>query len=145
MIKLFISTILLFIFIKNLNAAALECDVDDYLIQNLNVISINRVDLEIKPLVSLDEIPPFISIKIDNHFSDRAQSSQLTSKPLKMYISPDVYFYLKPSGNGYMDGFYIIRNGDYVTKLDSYCSVNIFSNYQSDFIQFDKEEPLDEL
>ena len=44
-----------------------------------------------------------------------------------------------------MDGFYIIRNGDYVTKLDSYCSVNIFSNYQSDFIQFDKEEPLDEL
>ena len=145
MIKLFISTILLFIFIKNLNAAALECDVDDYLIQNLNVISINRVDLEIKPLVSLDEIPPFISIKIDNHFSDRAQSSQLTSKPLKMYISPDVYFYLKPSGNGHMDGFYIIRNGDYVTKLDSYCSVNIFSNYQSDFIQFDKEEPLDEL
>ena len=145
MIKLFISTILLFIFTKNLNAAALECDVDDYLIQNLNVISINRVDLEIKPLVSLDEIPPFISIKIDNHFSDRAQSSQLTSKPLKMYISPDVYFYLKPSGNGYMDGFYIIRNGDYVTKLDSYCSVNIFSNYQSDFIQFDKEESLDEL
>jgi hypothetical protein len=145
MIKLFISTILLFIFTKNLNAAALECDVDDFLIQNLNVISINRVDLEIKPLVSLDEIPPFISIKIDNHFSDRAQSSQLTSKPLKMYISPDVYFYLKPSGNGYMDGFYIIRNGDYVTKLDSYCSVNIFSNYQSDFIQFDKEESLDEL
>ena len=145
MIKLFISTILLFIFTKNLNAAALECDVDDYLIQNLNVISINRVDLEIKPLVSLDEIPPFISIKIDNHFSDRAQSSQLTSKPLKMYISPDVYFYLKPSGNGYMDGFYIIRNGDYVTKLDSYCSVNIFSNYQSDFIQFDKEESLDGL
>jgi len=145
MFKLFFSTILLFIFTKNLNAAALECDVDDYLIQNLSVITINSVNLEIKPLVSLDEIPPFISIKIDNHFSDRAQSSQLTSKPLKMYISPDVYFYLKPSGNGYMDGFYIIRNGDYVTKLDSYCSVNIFSNYQSDFIQFDKEESLDEL
>ena len=145
MFKLFISTILLFIFTKTINAAALECDVDDYLIQNLSVITINSVDLEIKPLTSLDEIPPFISIKIDNHFSDRAQSSQLTSKPLKMYISPDVYFYLKPSGNGYMDGFYIIRNGDYVTKLDSYCSVNIFSNYQSDFIQFDKEESLDEL
>ena len=45
MFKLFISTILLFIFTKNLNAAALECDVDDYLIQNLNVISINSVDL----------------------------------------------------------------------------------------------------
>ena len=145
MFKLFINTILLFIFTKTVNAAALECDVDDYLIQNLSVITINSVNLEIKPLVSLDEIPPFISIKIDNHFSDRAQSSQLTSKPLKMYISPDVYFYLKPSGNGYMDGFYIIRNGDYVTKLDSYCSVNIFSNYQSDFIQFDKEESLDEL
>jgi len=145
MFKLFINTILLFIFTKTVNSAALECDVDDYLIQNLSVITINSVNLEIKPLVSLDEIPPFISIKIDNHFSDRAQSSQLTSKPLKMYISPDVYFYLKPSGNGYMDGFYIIRNGDYVTKLDSYCSVNIFSNYQSDFIQFDKEESLDEL
>ena len=62
-----------------------------------------------------------------------------------MNISPDIYFYLKPSGNGYMDGFYIIRNGDYVTKLDSYCSFNILSNYQSDFIHFDKEEPLDEL
>ena len=145
MFKLFINTILLSIFTKTVNSAALECDVDDYLIQNLSVITINSVNLEIKPLVSLDEIPPFISIKIDNHFSDRAQSSQLTSKPLKMYISPDVYFYLKPSGNGYMDGFYIIRNGDYVTKLDSYCSVNIFSNYQSDFIQFDKEESLDEL
>ena len=145
MFKLFINTILLFIFTKTVNSAALECDVDDYLIQNLSVITINSVNLEIKPLTSLDEIPPFISIKIDNHFSDWAQSSQLTSKPLKMYISPDVYFYLKPSGNGYMDGFYIIRNGDYVTKLDSYCSVNIFSNYQSDFIQFDKEEPLDEL
>ena len=145
MFKLFINTILLFIFTKTVNSAALECDVDDYLIQNLSVITINSINLEIKPLVSLDEIPPFISIKIDNHFSDRAQSSQLTSKPLKMYISPDVYFYLKPSGNGYMDGFYIIRNGDYVTKLDSYCSVNIFSNYQSDFIQFDKEESLDEL
>ena len=145
MFKLFINTVLLFIFTKTVNSAALECDVDDYLIQNLSVITINSVNLEIKPLVSLDEIPPFISIKIDNHFSDRAQSSQLTSKPLKMYISPDVYFYLKPSGNGYMDGFYIIRNGDYVTKLDSYCSVNIFSNYQSDFIQFDKEESLDEL
>jgi len=145
MFKLFINTILLFIFTKTVNSAALECDVDDYLIKNLSVITINSVNLEIKPLTSLDEIPPFISIKIDNHFSDRAQSSQLTSKPLKMYISPDVYFYLKPSGNGYMDGFYIIRNGDYVTKLDSYCSVNIFSNYQSDFIQFDKEESLDEL
>jgi len=145
MFKLFINTILLFIFTKTVNSAALECDVDDYLIQNLSVITINSVNLEIKPLVSLDEIPPFISIKIDNHFSDWAQSSQLKGKPLKMNISPDIYFYLKPSGNGYMDGFYIIRNGDYVTKLDSYCSVNIFSNYQSDFIQFDKEESLDEL
>ena len=145
MFKLFISTILLFIFTKNLNSAALECDVDDYLIQNLSVISINTVNLKIEPLVSLDEIPSFISIKIDNHFSDWAQSSQLTGNPLKMNISPDIYFYLKPSGNGYMDGFYIIRNGDYVTKLDSYCSFNILSNYQSDFIHFDKEEPLDEL
>ena len=145
MFKFFIRIFLLFIFAKNLNAAALECDVDNYLIQNLNVISINSVDLEIKSLTSLDKIPPFISIKIDNHFSDWAQSSQLTGKPLKMNISPDIYFYLKPSGNGYMDGFYIIRNGDYVTKLDSYCSFNILSNYQSDFIHFDKEEPLDEL
>ena len=145
MFKLLLSTILLFIFTKTVNAAALECDVDDYLIQNLSVISINTVNLKIEPLVSLDEIPSFISIKIDNHFSDWAQSSQLTGKPLKMNISPDIYFYLKPSGNGYMDGFYIIRNGDYVTKLDSYCSFNIFSNYQSDFIHFDKEEPLDEL
>ena len=43
MIKLFISTILLFIFIKNLNAAALECDVDDYLIQK----HIQKYELEI--------------------------------------------------------------------------------------------------
>ena len=138
MFKLFISTILLFIFTKNLNAAALECDVDDYLIQNLNVISINSVDLEIKPLVSLDEIPSFISIKVDDDFSDRALNSQLSSRLLKMKINSNVHFYLKPTSNGYMDGFYIIRNGDYVTKLDSYCSFNILSNYQSSFIQFEE-------
>ena len=136
MFKLFISTILLFIFTKNLNAAALECDVDDYLIQNLNVISINSVDLEIKPLVSLDEIPSFISIKVDNDFSDRAFNSQLSGRLLKMKINSDIHFYLKPTSNGYMDGFYIIRNGDYVTKLDSYCSFNVLSNFQSSFIQF---------
>ncbi len=138
MFKLFISTILLFIFTKNLNAAALECEVDDYLIQNLNVISINSVDLEIKPLVSLDEIPSFISIKVDDDFSDRALNSQLSSRLLKMKINSNVHFYLKPASNGYMDGFYIIRNGDYVTKLDSYCSFNILSNYQSSFIQFEE-------
>lgn len=138
MFKLFISTILLFIFTKNLNAAALECDVDDYLIQNLNVISINSVDLEIKPLVSLDEIPSFISIKVDDDFSDRALNSQLSSRLLKMKINSNVHFYLKPTSNGYMDGFYIIRNGDYVTKLDSYCSFNILSNYQSSFIHFEE-------
>ena len=136
MFKLFISTILLFIFTKNLNAAALECDVDDYLIQNLNVISINSVDLEIKPLVSLDEIPSFISIKVDDDFSDRAFNSQLSGRLLKMKINSDIHFYLKPTSNGYMDGFYIIRNGDYVTKLDSYCSLNVLSNFQSSFIQF---------
>lgn len=136
MFKLFISTILLFIFTKNLNAAALECDVDDYLIQNLNVISINSVDLEIKPLVSLDEIPSFISIKVDNDFSDRAFNSQLSGRLLKMKINSDIHFYLKLTSNGYMDGFYIIRNGDYVTKLDSYCSFNVLSNFQSSFIQF---------
>ena len=136
MFKLFISTILFFIFIKNLNAAALECDVDDYLIQNLNVIFIKSVDLEIKPLVSLDEIPSFISIKVDDDFSDRAFNSQLSGRLLKMKINSDIHFYLKPTSNGYMDGFYIIRNGDYVTKLDSYCSFNILSNYQSSFIQF---------
>ena len=138
MFKLFISTILLFIFTKNLSAAALECEVDDYLIQNLNVISINSVDLEIKPLVSLDEIPSYISIKVDDDFSDRALNSQLSSSLLKMKINSNVHFYLKPASNGYMDGFYIIRNGDYVTKLDSYCSFNILSNYQSSFIQFEE-------
>jgi hypothetical protein len=138
MFKLFFSTILLFIFTKNLNAAALECDVDDYLIQNLNVISINSVDLEIKPLVSLDEIPSFISIKVDDDFSNRALNSQLSSRLLKMKINSNVHFYLKPASNGYMDGFYIIRNGDYVTKLDSYCSFNILSNYQSSFIHFEE-------
>ena len=138
MLKLFISTILLYILTKNLNAAALECDVDDYLIQNLNVISINSVDLEIKPLVSLDEIPSFISIKVDDDFSDSALNSQLSSRLLKMKINSNVHFYLKPTSNGYMDGFYIIRNGDYVTKLDSYCSFNILSNYQSSFIQFEE-------
>ena len=138
MFKLFFSTILLFIFTKNLNAAALECDVDDYLIQNLNVISINSVDLEIKPLVSLDEIPSFISIKVDDDFSNRALNSQLSSRLLKMKINSNVHFYLKPASNGYMDGFYIIRNGDYVTKLDSFCSFNILSNYQSSFIHFEE-------
>lgn len=138
MFKLFFSTILLFIFTKNLNAAALECDVDDYLIQNLNVISINSVDLEIKPLVSLDEIPSFISIKVDDDFSNRALNSQLSSRLLKMKVNSNVHFYLKPASNGYMDGFYIIRNGDYVTKLDSYCSFNILSNYQSSFIHFEE-------
>ena len=138
MFKLFFSTILLFIFTKNLNAAALECDVDDYLIQNLNVISINSVDLEIKPLVSLGEIPSFISIKVDDNFSNRALNSQLSSRLLKMKIDSNVHFYLKPTSNGYMDGFYIIRNGDYVTKLDSYCSFNILSNYQSSFIHFEE-------
>ena len=138
MFRLFISTILLFIFTKNLSAAALECEVDDYLIQNLNVISINSVDLEIKPLVSLDEIPSYVSIKVDDDFSDRALNSQLSSRLLKMKINSNVHFYLKPASNGYMDGFYIIRNGDYVTKLDSYCSFNILSNYQSSFIQFEE-------
>lgn len=138
MFKLLISTILLFILTKNLNAAALECEVDDYLIQNLNVISINSVDLEIKPLVSLDEIPSYVSIKVDDDFSDRALNSQLSSRLLKMKINSNVHFYLKPASNGYMDGFYIIRNGDYVTKLDSYCSFNILSNYQSSFVQFEE-------
>jgi len=138
MFKLFFSIILLFIFTKNLNAAALECDVDDYLIQNLNVISINSVDLEIKPLVSLDEIPSFISIKVDDDFSNKALNSQLSSRLLKMKINSNVHFYLRPASNGYMDGFYIIRNGDYVTKLDSYCSFNILSNYQSSFIHFEE-------
>ena len=136
MFKLFFSIILLFIFTKTVNSAALECDVDDYLIQNLNVISINSVDLEIKPLVSLDEIPSFISIKVDDDFSDRAFNSQLSGRLLKMKINSDIHFYLKPTSNGYMDGFYIIRNGDYVTKLDSYCSFNVLSNFQSSFIQF---------
>jgi len=138
MFTLFFSTVILFIFTKNLNAAALECDVDDYLIQNLNVISINSVDLEIKPLVSLDEIPSFISIKVDDDFSNRALNSQLSSRLLKMKVNSNVHFYLKPTSNGYMDGFYIIRNGDYVTKLDSYCSFNILSNYQSSFIHFEE-------
>ena len=138
MFKLFFSIILLFIFTKNLNAATLECDVDDYLIQNLNVISINSVDLEIKPLVSLDEIPSFISIKVDDDFSNKALNSQLSSRLLKMKINSNVHFYLRPASNGYMDGFYIIRNGDYVTKLDSYCSFNILSNYQSSFIHFEE-------
>ena len=63
MFKFFISTILLFI-LPNLNAAALECDVDNYLIQNLNVISINSVDLEIKSLTSLDKIPPSFQLRL---------------------------------------------------------------------------------
>jgi len=145
MFKLFISTILLFIFTKNLNSAALECDVDDYLIKNSSVISINTVNLKIKPLVSLDEIPSFISIRVDDVFSDRAFNSQLIGQLLKMKINPNVHFYLKPSGNGYIDGFYIIKSGEFVTKLDTFCSFNILSNYQSDFIHFDEEELLDEL
>ena len=145
MFKLFISTILLFIFTKNLNSAALECDVDDYLIKNSSVISINTVNLKIKPLVSLDEIPSFISIRVDDVFSDRAFNSQLIGQLLKMKINPNVHFYLKPSGNGYIDGFYIIKSGEFVTKLDTFCSFNILSNYQSDFIHFDEEEPSDEL
>ena len=145
MFRLFISTFLLFIFTKNLNAAALECDVDDYLIQNSSVISINIIDLNVKPLISLDEIPSFISIRVDDGFSNRVLNSKLTGQLLKMKINSSVYFYLKPSGNSYMDGFYIIRNNDFVTKLDSFCSFNILSNYQSDFIHFDEEEPLDEL
>ena len=145
MFKLFISTILLFIFTKNLNSAALECDVDDYLIKNSSVISINTVNLKIKPLVSLDEIPSFISIRVDDVFSDRAFNSQLIGQLLKMKINPNVHFYLKPLGNGYIDGFYIIKSGEFVTKLDTFCSFNILSNYQSDFIHFDEEELLDEL
>tara|TARA_Y100000591_G_C21460831_1_gene510743 strand:+ start:182 stop:592 length:411 start_codon:yes stop_codon:yes gene_type:complete len=136
MFRLFISTFFLFIFTKNLNAAALECDVDDYLIQNSSVISINSIDLNVKP---------FISIRVDDGFSNRVLNSKLTGQLLKMKINSSVYFYLKPSGNSYMDGFYIIRNNDFVTKLDSFCSFNILSNYQSDFIHFDEEEPLDEL
>ena len=136
MFKLFISTILLFIFIKNLNAAALECEVDDYSIQNSSVISINIVNFKVEPLVSLDEIPPFISIKVNEHFTDWALSSQKSGKLLKMKIDPNLYFYLKPSGNGYMDGFYIIKSGNLITKLDTYCSFNILSNYQSNFIKF---------
>ena len=127
MFKLFISTILLFIFTKNLNSAALECDVDDYLIKNSSVISINTVNLKIKPLVSLDEIPSFISIRVDDVFSDRAFNSQLIGQLLKMKINPNVHFYLKPSGNGYIDGFYIIKSGEFVTKLDTFCSFNILS------------------
>ena len=75
---------------------------------------------------------------MDDDFSDRALNSQLSSRLLKMKINSNVHFYLKPASNGYMDGFYIIRNGDYVTKLDSYCSFNILSNYQSSFIQFEE-------
>ena len=145
MFKLLLSTILLFIFTKTVNAAALECDVDDYLIKNSSVISINTVNLKIKPLVSLDEIPSFISIRVDDVFSDRAFNSQLIGQLLKMKINPNVHFYLKPSGNGYIDGFYIIKSGEFVTKLDTFCSFNILSNYQSDFIHFDEEELLDEL
>ena len=137
MFKLFFSTILLFILTKNLNAAALECKVDDYLIQNLSVISINSVDLNIKPMASLDEIPSFISIKIDDHFSDRALNSQITGKLLKMTINPNLYFYLKPVDSDYMQGFYITKSGEFVTKLDSYCNFNLLSNYQSSFIHFE--------
>ena len=60
MYKLFFSTIILFVFTKNLNAAALECQVDDYLFENSDVILINTVDLEVRPLVTLDQIPSFI-------------------------------------------------------------------------------------
>lgn len=138
MFKLFISTILLFIFTKNLNAAALECQVDNYLFENSDVILINTVDLEVQPLVSLDQIPSFISIKIDDDFSDRALSSKLTGKLLKTEINSNLYFYLKSSGNNYMDGFYVIKSGEFVTKLDTYCSFNMLSNYHSNFIQFEK-------
>ena len=138
MFKLFFSTIILFVFTKNLNAAALECQVDDYLFENLDVMSINAVDLEVQPLVSLDEIPSFISIRIDDAFSDRALSSKLTGKLLKTEINSNLYFYLKSSGNNYMDGFYVIKIGEFVTKLDTYCSFNMLSNYHSNFIQFEK-------
>jgi len=138
MFKLFFSTIILFVFTKNLNAAALECQVDDYLFENLDVMSINAVDLEVQPLVSLDEIPSFISIRIDDAFSHRALSSKLTGKLLKTEINSNLYFYLKSSGNNYMDGFYVIKSGEFVTKLDTYCSFNMFSNYHSNFIQFEK-------
>ncbi len=138
MFKLFFSTIILFVFTKNLNAAALECQVDDYLFENSDVILINTVDLEIQPLVSLDQIPSFISIKIDDDFSDRALSSKLTGKLLKTEINSNLYFYLKSSGNNYMDGFYVIKSGEFVTKLDTYCSFNMLSNYHSNFIQFEK-------
>ncbi len=87
-------------------------------------------------MVSLDEIPPLISIKVNEHFTDWALSSQQSGKLLKMKIDPNLYFYLKPSGNGYMDGFYIIKSGNLITKLDTYCSFNILSNYQSNFISF---------
>jgi len=138
MFKLFFSTIILFVFTKNLNAAALECQVDDYLFENSDVILINTVDLEVQPLVSLDQIPSFISIKIDDDFSDRALSSKLTGKLLKTEINSNLYFYLKSSGNNYMDGFYVIKSGEFVTKLDTYCSFNMLSNYHSNFIQFEK-------
>ena len=138
MYKLFFSTIILFVFTKNLNAAALECRVDDYLFENSDVILINTVDLEVQPLVSLDQIPSFISIKIDDDFSDRALSSKLTGKLLKTEINSNLYFYLKSSGNNYMDGFYVIKSGEFVTKLDTYCSFNMLSNYHSNFIQFEK-------
>ena len=138
MFKLFFSTIILFVFTKNLNAAALECQVDNCLFENSDVILINTVDLEVQPLVSLDQIPSFISIKIDDDFSDRALSSKLTGKLLKTEINSNLYFYLKSSGNNYMDGFYVIKSGEFVTKLDTYCSFNMFSNYHSNFIQFEK-------
>jgi hypothetical protein len=138
MFKLFFSTIILFVFTKNLNAAALECQVDDYLFENSDVILINTVDLEVQPLVSLDQIPSFISIKIDDDFSDRALSSKLTGKLLKTEINSNLYFYLKSSGNNYMGGFYVIKRGEFVTKLDTYCSFNMLSNYHSNFIQFEK-------
>ena len=138
MFKLFFSTIVLFVFNKNLNAAALECQVDNYLFENSDVILINTVDLEVQPLVSLDQIPSFISIKIDDDFSDRALSSKLTGKLLKTEINSNLYFYLKSSGNNYMDGFYVIKSGEFVTKLDTYCSFNMLSNYHSNFIQFKK-------
>jgi len=138
MFKLFFITIILFVFTKNLNAAALECQVDDYLFENSDVILINTVDLEVQPLVSLDQIPSFISIKIDDDFSDRALSSKLTGKLLKTEINSNLYFYLKSSGNNYMGGFYVIKRGEFVTKLDTYCSFNMLSNYHSNFIQFEK-------
>jgi len=139
MFKLIISTIVLFIFTQNLNAAALECQVDDYYFQNMEVISINSLDLTIKPLVSMGEIPSFFSIKVDTHFSELAQNLKQKGELVKMIIDSGLHFYLNPKNN-YMDGFYIIKKGDFITKLDSFCSFNLLSNYQSEFILFDERQ-----